>query len=101
MKKSPNPSPEKIPEKNRSPNGKGRKSSRSRKTGELENIPSLIESLEQEHTLLFNRMSDPSFYKNESAEIAGAKERLDALEIELETAYQRWEALESVKENTR
>ena len=72
-----------------------------RENRELESLPSLIESLEQEHALLYNRMSDPSFYKNKSAEIVNAKARLEALEIELETAYQRWEALESIKENTR
>ena len=68
---------------------------------ELENMPSLIESLEQEHTLLFGRMSDPSFYKNESAEIATAKERLESLETALEKTYERWEALEAINENSR
>lgn len=72
-----------------------------RENRELENIPSLIESLEQEHALLFNRMSDPSFYKNESAEIAAAKERLEVLEVELEKAYQRWETLDAMNENSR
>ena len=71
-----------------------------RENRELEEIPSLIESLEKDHNLLFSRMAEPLFYKNESAEIARAKERLKSLEIELETAYKRWEALESVKENS-
>ncbi|EFK06832.1 ABC transporter, ATP-binding protein [delta proteobacterium NaphS2] len=68
---------------------------------ELENMPSLIESLEQEHALLYGRMSDPSFYRNASAEIAAAKGRLEALEVELEKAYERWEALEAINENSR
>ena len=68
---------------------------------ELEEIPSLIESLEQEHEKIFKDLSDPAFYKKESAEIARAKERLESLETELEKSYQRWEALESVKENSR
>ena len=45
------------------------------------------------------RMSDPSFYRNESAEIAAAKGRLEALEIELKRAYERWEALDAINEN--
>ena len=69
-----------------------------RENRELENMPSLIESLEQEHAVLFGRMSDPSFYKNESSEIANTKERLESLEIELEIAYKRWETLDALKE---
>ena len=72
-----------------------------RENRELEEIPSLIESLEQEHEKIFKDLSDPAFYKKESAEIARAKERLESLETELEKSYQRWEALESVKENSR
>ena len=69
-----------------------------RENRELEGMPSLIESLEQEHDVLFGRMSDPSFYKNESGEIASAKERLESLEIELEKTYKRWETLDALKE---
>jgi ABC transport system ATP-binding/permease protein len=69
-----------------------------RENRELEDMPSLIESLEQEHAVLFGRMSDPSFYKNESGEIANAKERLESLEIELEKTYKRWETLDALKE---
>jgi ATP-binding cassette subfamily F protein uup len=72
-----------------------------RENRELEEIPSLIESLELEHEEIFKDLSDPAFYKKESAEIASAKERLESLEIELEKSYQRWEALESVKDNSR
>ncbi len=69
-----------------------------RENRELEGMPSLIESLEQEHDVLFGRMSDPSFYKNESGEIASVKERLESLEIELEKTYKRWETLDALKE---
>jgi len=95
----------KIPPKSRGngtkkpkPKRKGPKKLTFRENRELEDMPSLIESLEQEHTLLFSRMSDPSFYKNESAEIAHVKERLESLEIELEKAYKRWEILDALKE---
>ena len=80
------------------PKRKGRKKLTFRENRELEDIPSLIESLEQEHAVLFGRMSDPSFYKNESTEIAHTKERLESLEIELEIAYKRWETLDALKE---
>jgi len=83
------------------PKREGPKKLTFRENRELDNIPSLIESLEQEHALLFSRLSDPSFYKNESTEIAGTKERLESIELELEKAYRRWEVLESVKENNR
>jgi ATP-binding cassette subfamily F protein uup len=72
-----------------------------RENRELEGIPSLIESLELEHGKIFKDLSDPAFYKRESAEIASAKERLESLEIELEKAYQRWEALDAINENGR
>ncbi len=87
--------------KNPRPKREGPKKLTFRENRELENIPSLIESLEQEHALLFGRLSDPLFYKSKSTEIAGTKERLESIEIELEKTYQRWEALESVKENNR
>ena len=72
-----------------------------REKRELEDMPSLIESLEQTHGKIFKDLSDPAFYKRESTEIASAKERLESLEIQLEKAYQRWEALESVAEDSR
>ena len=80
------------------PKPKGPKKLTFREKRELEDIPSLIESLEQEHAVFFGRMSDPSFYKNESSEIANTKERLESLEIELEIAYKRWETLDALKE---
>ena len=70
-----------------------------REKQELENIPALIESLEQEHTLLFSRMSDPSFYKKESTEIAAGKKHLESLEVEIKKSYERWEVLEAINEN--
>ncbi|MBT3259347.1 MAG: ATP-binding cassette domain-containing protein [Deltaproteobacteria bacterium] len=80
------------------PKPEGRKKLTFRENRELEDIPSLIESLEQEHAVLFGRMSDPAFYKNEGGEIAYAKERLQSLEIELEKTYKRWETLDALKE---
>ena len=88
------------PRKNstKKPKPKGPKKLTFREKRELEDIPSLIESLEQEHAVFFGRMSDPSFYKNASSEIANTKERLESLEIALEIAYKRWETLDALKE---
>jgi len=90
--------PKKNCTKKSKPKRKGPRKLTFRENRELEDMPSLIESLEQEHAVLFSRMSDPSFYKNESAEIANTKERLESLGIELEKAYERWEILDALKE---
>lgn len=63
---------------------------------ELEALPQQIESLEAEQQGLYDAMADPEFYKGEAHAIVEAKARLEALEQELEEAYQRWEALEAV-----
>jgi ATP-binding cassette subfamily F protein uup len=63
---------------------------------ELEALPQQIESLEAEQQALYHAMADPEFYKGEAHAIVEAKARLEALEQELEEAYQRWEALEAI-----
>ncbi|MCP4136075.1 MAG: ATP-binding cassette domain-containing protein [bacterium] len=63
---------------------------------ELEELPGRLESLEAEKDELFNSMSDPDFYRQESDKIAAAKERLEAVEGELAHAYERWEELDEV-----
>jgi ATP-binding cassette subfamily F protein uup len=95
------PKPEKNSRKKPKPKRIGPRKLTFRENRELERIPSLIESLEKEQDLLFRRLSNPSFYKNESAEISGTKERLQSVEQELDTVFRRWEALESIKDNTR
>jgi ATP-binding cassette subfamily F protein uup len=74
---------------------------RTRKLGfnekrELAALPEKIESLEAEQVQLHNALSDPDFYRRPGEEIAGVKDRLTALELELEAAYERWEALEGL-----
>ena len=94
------PKPKTNGPKNTKPKRERPKKLTFREKRELEDMPSLIESLEQTHGKIFKDLSDPAFYKRESTEIASAKEQLESLEIQLEKAYQRWEALESVKENS-
>jgi len=94
---------ERPPEKN------GRKKVRSkprvhpsRKLGymqkrEMKDLPQKIEALESEQKELFAILSDPLFYKKEKDGIAGVKSDLDRVEREIETAYRRWEELETMK----
>ena len=64
---------------------------------ELQALPAGIESLDKEQAALHERMADPAFYRQEGGLIAEAKERLAAVELELEQAYARWEVLEELK----
>ena len=41
-------------------------------------------------------MASPSFYQRDGGEIARSKARLEAIEAELATAFERWEALEGL-----
>ena len=61
---------------------------------ELEALPARIEALDREQAELHERMADPGFYREEGSAVAKAKERLAAVEAELEHAYARWELLE-------
>ena len=64
---------------------------------EIQDLPQKIETLESEQKELFAILSDPLFYKKEKDEIAGIKSDLDRVEREIETAYLRWEELETMK----
>lgn len=63
---------------------------------ELEELPRRIEALEAEQAELAERMTDPSFYQQESGKIALAAERGRELEQELADLYRRWEELEEI-----
>ena len=58
-------------------------------------LPARIEALEAEQTQWHVRLADPAFYHNEGSEIAKATHRAEELTVEIETAYRRWEELES------
>ena len=64
---------------------------------ELEALPDRIATLEQEQAALHVRLADPEFYKSAGGEVAMVNSRLAALEHELDTAYQRWDELESIQ----
>ena len=62
---------------------------------ELRLLPGQIEALEAEQAQLHAQMAEPSFFQQGGEAIAEAKERLESLGEAIQTAYARWEALES------
>ncbi len=65
---------------------------------ELAALPGLIETLEIEQRTLFARMEEGDYYRCPADEIARDTARLENLESELASAYDRWQALESERE---
>lgn len=64
---------------------------------ELAKLPGEIEKFEVEQGLLYQKMSDPAFYQNNSDEISQATAQADALAQQLSKLYARWEELEARK----
>ncbi|MGA7981648.1 MAG: ATP-binding cassette domain-containing protein [Chromatiaceae bacterium] len=79
----------------RSSRGAGRLSYKDQK--ELESLPSRIEILEAEQDELRAQVADPSFYRRAGETIAAVKARLADVDAELEQAYVRWDALETLR----
>ena len=63
---------------------------------ELESLPARIESLETEIRELHEAMADPAFYRRDSSAIVVTKTKLEELERDLATTYERWELLEAL-----
>ncbi len=61
---------------------------------ELDSLPQRIEALESELDEIRDQMSETDFYRQDSTEIAAAKQQLAATEEALAGAYHRWELLE-------
>ena len=103
LSQRPQSSAERLPEKNGRKKVRPKPTARpSRKRGymqerEMQDLPQKIEALESEQGKLFAILSDPLFYKKEKDVIAGIKSDLDRVEREIETAYRRWEELETMK----
>jgi ATP-binding cassette subfamily F protein uup len=62
---------------------------------ELGRLPGQIETLEQQQSLLQEKMSAPGFYQSGYQEIQQVTNELANLQTELEKAYARWDALEA------
>ncbi len=63
---------------------------------ELEALPQQIEELEKEQHNLYAAQSNPQFYKQDSALITAAQNRLKEIEQELARAYDRWAYLDQL-----
>ena len=68
---------------------------------EMEALPERIEVLESRIGALHRRLADPSFYREPSSVIAGARRELAEAETQLEGAFDRWNALEVLAEEVR
>jgi len=64
---------------------------------ELEALPKRIEALEAEQAELTAKLADPGFYQREPGAAPAVKQRLEAIEQEVSTAFSRWEELETVR----
>ena len=73
--------------------GPGKLSYRDRR--ELDALPGLIEDLEAEQQALHAEMSTAEFYRRGGTVIADARARLARVEEALQSAYARWQALET------
>lgn len=62
---------------------------------ELDSLPERIAELEQQLARLHERMAEPEFYQQDSNRISEATEQASRLQEELDTAFLRWEELES------
>jgi ATP-binding cassette subfamily F protein uup len=62
---------------------------------ELASLPEKIQRLEAEQLALQTSVSDPALFQRDQDRGAAALVRLQALAAELETAYSRWDVLES------
>ena len=99
------PAPEAVPNGKAAPTSKPRQEKPStaaprKKLGymemrELEALPGQIEALEARQQELFTTMANPDFYRMDGDHITAVKTELTQVEAELETAFARWEALES------
>ncbi len=61
---------------------------------ELEQLPKQIDALEVEQRALHEAMAEPSFYQQDGAAIATARQRLEVIESELAVTFDRWQTLE-------
>ena len=94
-KAPPQPEQKKTPKPAKEiPTDKPRKLSHKEKK-ELESLPQLIETLEARQRQLHAAMADPAFYK-QGANIAATAAQADEIAQQLQTAYTRWEELESL-----
>jgi len=64
---------------------------------ELEDMPQLIERLESEQSDIFEKMTDPEFYKKDTNKMKRTKNRSEEIKEVIKNAYERWDYLEQLK----
>ena len=85
------------PGKGKEPSGSKTKTKRTfKEEREYAELPGRVAALEAEQRELQVAIADPAFYKKPSADIHVALERVTAIEAELLTALERWDALDSI-----
>jgi len=62
---------------------------------ELDTLPARIEALEAEQKTLHERLASPTLYAEEASRVGELHARGEAIEVELMSALERWEALGS------
>jgi ATP-binding cassette subfamily F protein uup len=67
---------------------------------ELEGLPDHIQTLEDEQNRLYDSLANPDIYRQKGSDVALLKLRLEALELELARAFERWEELEGLREQS-
>lgn len=66
---------------------------------ELDALPGHINELENEQSLLQERLADPEFYQHSDNKVSETTSRLAEVDDKLNLAYSRWEELESISDN--
>jgi len=64
---------------------------------ELDTLPQTIDKLEQELAATHQQLADPGLYQSAPEQVTKLTEQAEQLELELETAFLRWEELEALK----
>ena len=72
-----------------------------REKQELQALPDRIAGLEAEQADLTRRVEDPALYQKDAAQAQRLAERLAAIESELVSLLERWEALETRNSGNR
>ena len=97
--RTPAPAPEKKTGTEQTPRKERPRKLSFKEKRELEALPETIDRLENEQSDLHTRLADPETYKQDDGTLVNElKERLAAVEQELEDAFRRWEELENIPE---
>ena len=63
---------------------------------ELDNLPAVIEALENKQAALTQKINDPEFYKQDAKSVAKTMDELQAIQNQLEEVFLRWTELDAL-----